>query len=280
MVIPDFVRTVTIYALIPAMAMVIGGVLSARFPPGPRIRSIFQHIAAGVVLAAVAGELLPEITETHDVTGVTVGFAIGIGLMLAMRKLTEPAAGPDEHDLNPKGLVMTVGVDLLIDGLLVGIGFAAGAEVGVLVTIALTLEVLFLGLATAASLSRAGASQTRLIVTSIGLGLLIVLSAIVGAVILGGISGSPYAAVLGFGSAALLYLVTEELLIETHLPKETIASTAMFFLGFLAIFAFVVLGEPGKVVEHLAGFDGPLINVKIANDGPLFPFTPDEIRPA
>ena len=74
-------------------------------------------------------------------------------------------------------------------------------------TVALTLEVLFLGLATAASLARAGASQTRLVVTSIGLGCLIVLSAIVGAVILGGISGTPYAAVLGFGSAALLYLV-------------------------------------------------------------------------
>jgi zinc transporter, ZIP family len=169
------------------------------------------------------------------VTGVTVGFAIGIGLMLAMREHTEPAAGPAEQELNPKGLVLTVGVDLLIDGLLVGIGFAAGAEVGVLVTIALTLEVLFLGLATAASLSRAGASQTRLIVTSIGLGLLIVLSAIVGAVILGGISGTAYAAVLGFGSAALLYLVTEELLVEAHEVPETPLATASFFVGFLVL---------------------------------------------
>src|SRR5215212_5684742 len=192
MVIPDFVRTVTIYALIPGVAVVIGGVLAARYPPAPRMRSIFQHVAAGVVFAAVAGELLPEITAMHDVTGVTAGFAIGIALMLAMRQLTEPATRPAERDLNPNGLVITVGVDLLIDGLLVGIGFAAGAEVGVLVTVALTLEVLFLGLATAASLARAGASQTRLVITSIGLGSLIVLSAIVGAVILGGISGTPY----------------------------------------------------------------------------------------
>jgi ZIP family zinc transporter len=182
MVIPDFVRTFTIYALIPGVAVVFGGVLAAHYPPGPRIRSIFQHVAAGVVFAAVAGELLPEITAMHDVTGVTVGFAIGIALMLVMRKLTEPAAGPAEHDPNPKGLVITVGVDVLIDGLLVGIGFAAGAEVGVLVTVALTLEVLFLGLATAASLTRAGASQTQLVITSLGLGVLIVVSAIVGAV--------------------------------------------------------------------------------------------------
>jgi zinc transporter ZupT len=41
---------------------------------------------------------------------------------------------------------------------------------------------------------------------------------------------------------ALLYLVTEELLIETRLPEETLTSTAMFFLGFLAVFAFISLG--------------------------------------
>jgi zinc transporter, ZIP family len=241
MVIPDFVRTVTIYALIPGVAVVIGGVLAARYPPAPRMRSIFQHVAAGVVFAAVAGELLPEITAMHDVTGVTAGFALGIALMLAMRQLTEPATRPTGRDLNPKGLLITVGVDLLIDGLLVGIGFAAGAEVGVLVTVALTLEVLFLGLATAASLARAGASQTRLVVTSVGLGCLIVLSAIVGAVILGGISGTPYAAVLGFGSAALLYLVTEELLVEAHEVPETPLATASFFVGFLVLLVIEML---------------------------------------
>ena len=46
---------------------------------------------------------------------------------------------------------MTVGIDILIDGLVLGIGFAAGAKQGLLLTGALTLEVLFLGLALASS---------------------------------------------------------------------------------------------------------------------------------
>ena len=41
----------------------------------------------------------------------------------------------------PIGLLTTVGVDIAIDGLLIGIGFAAGAKTGVLITIALTLKV-------------------------------------------------------------------------------------------------------------------------------------------
>jgi len=41
------------------------------------------------------------------------------------------------------------------------------------------------------------------------------------------------AAILGFGVAALLYLVTEDLLLEAHAPSDTPAITATFFLGFL-----------------------------------------------
>ena len=58
--------------------------------------------------------------------------------------------------------------------------------------------------------------------------------------LLRGASSSVLAAILSFGAAALLYLVTEELLVETQLPEETLMSTAMFFLGFVAIFALVL----------------------------------------
>ena len=41
--------------------------------------------------------------------------------------------------------------------------------------------------------------------------------------------------VLSFGVAALLYLVTEELLVKAHEVPETALTTATFFVGFLAI---------------------------------------------
>ena len=40
---------------------------------------------------------------------------------------------------------------------------------------------------------------------------------------------------LSFGLVALLYLVTEELLVEAHEIKETPYITTMFFAGFLAL---------------------------------------------
>jgi ZIP family zinc transporter len=42
-------------------------------------------------------------------------------------------------------------------------------------------------------------------------------------------------ATLAFGLAALLYLVTEELLVEAHEVPETSAQTAMFFVGFILL---------------------------------------------
>lgn len=46
-------------------------------------------------------------------------------------------------------------------------------------------------------------------------------------------------AILSFGLAALLYLVTEELLREAHEEGETRIGTALFFAGFLA---FLIVG--------------------------------------
>jgi ZIP family zinc transporter len=64
-------------------------------------------------------------------------------------------------------------------------------------------------------------------------------TAVLGATVLSGLTGGAMEVVLSFGLAALLYLVTEELLREAHEEKETAIGTAMFFAGFLL---FLVIG--------------------------------------
>lgn len=227
------------YVLFPAAAMLLGGVVAAFRPPGARLRSIVQHFTAGVVFAAVAGELLPELMNEAAKLPTIVGFALGVALMLGVKKLTE--RGPSDASTteggtdDTRGLVTTVAVDVAIDGLLVGVGFAAGTEAGLLVTIALTLEVLFLGLATASALIGAGATRGRVLGTTGLLVVILVLGAAVGGAALRFLTGGLLAGVLAFGVAALLYLVTEELLVEAHETEDTPFATATFFLGFLAL---------------------------------------------
>jgi ZIP family zinc transporter len=254
---------VLLYALVPAAVMVAGAVIAIIRPPGPAIRSAILHFAAGVVFSVVAVELLPDIVARHRPLEVGLGFAIGVGVMLALRSLTRKAAEKEkavptpslppgvlwasQAEPNPTpapgalpmGLLTGVGIDILIDGLLLGIGFAAGAEEGMLLAIALTIEVLSLGLATAVELRQEGQTKTRTVSIVAALSALLVLGAGIGITVLKGASDNVMELVLSFGLAALLFLVTEELLTEAHEEPESPWLTSTFFLGFLV---FLILG--------------------------------------
>ncbi len=41
-----------------------------------------QHFAAGVVFAAVAGEVLPSLRDQHSLRAVLIGFSIGVAALL------------------------------------------------------------------------------------------------------------------------------------------------------------------------------------------------------
>ncbi len=77
-----------------------------------------------------------------------------------------------------------------------------------------------------------GASKGKAILLMGGLGIMIMLGAGAGFATIGA-TPAVLAAILGFGVSALLYLVTEELLVEAHETADTPLITATFFLGFL-----------------------------------------------
>ena len=78
-----------LYSAIPVAAMVIGGTLAIFRPFSGRLRSNVQHFAAGLVFAAVAVEVLPDLMHYHAPAWAAAGFAIGAATMLLIRWLTE-----------------------------------------------------------------------------------------------------------------------------------------------------------------------------------------------
>lgn len=221
----------------PVAAAVLGSIIAALRAPGPKLSSAIQHFAAGVVLAALAGEVLPDLRAEGNLAFAAVGFTAGTAVVLTLgaigRRLDRKA--PVRGSL-PAGLLAAVGIDLLLDGMLVGLGTVLGARQALILTIALTIEILFLALSLTVGLKDRGLSGPRAAATSSGLGLLTAVGAIGGAIFLGGASRPALAVVLAFGAAALLYLTVEELLTEAHEQEETVLLGAMFFLGFLVIY--------------------------------------------
>ncbi len=227
---------VLLYTLLPVVATIAGGVLAAFRPPRSQVRSGVQHFAAGVVFAAVAAELLPEMLREQASIGVIAGFALGTAAMLGLKALTRRFGQPGKAKADGSvGFVATVGVDILVDGLLIGIGFAAGEGEGMLLTLALTIELLSLGLSAAGALVKTGATRATTIATTSGLALLVTVGGVAGALLVGGKSEPVLATVLAFGAAALLYLVAEEPLVEAHEEPKTLVTTTMLFVGFLLV---------------------------------------------
>ena len=166
--------------LIPVFATILGGAIATFRTPSEKLRSLVQHFAAGVVLAVVAGELLSEMTREHRPVGVVIGFVLGVALMLGVKAVTERIEGRSGSSGDSKaGLLTAVGIDVFLDGLLIGVGFAAGERVGTLLVIALTLELLFLGISVAASLAEAKFPRSRNILTVTGLAGVVVVGACV-----------------------------------------------------------------------------------------------------
>lgn len=131
----------------------------------------------------------------------------------------------------------------MLDGVLVGLGVRLGSTQGVILTVALTLEILFLGLSVVAELTESGNSPRRAVLICTMLGLMTAVGAIGSALFLASISTTVMSAVLAFGAAALLHLVVEELLVEAHEERESVWLGAIFFLGFILIYALAAFGE-------------------------------------
>jgi len=137
------------------------------------------------------------------------------------------------------GLLLATFIDVATDGFIIGAGFAAGGETGTILALGLSVELLFLGLALASEATKGW----RIVAISGALGGTVLIFSLIGNVLLTGASHALIGGALAFSAAALLYLVTEELLMEAHTVEEKPVSTLVLFGGFLAFWSIQLLGQ-------------------------------------
>ncbi len=217
------------FTLIPWLCIFVGALISRRFKPNDYLLAALQHLAAGVVFAAAATEILPDIQHSANIIAILFGGAAGLLTMFGVKFIGSKFKGN-------MALFVLIGVDIFIDGLVLGIAFAAGAKQGALLLFALSLEILFLGLTIGAELKEIFSKTLYQILAVAIIGIALPIGAALG----GPIHLLPefwinFAYV--FALIALLYLVTEELLVEAHEKPDNPLITSMFFVGFLGLLA-------------------------------------------
>jgi zinc transporter, ZIP family len=222
---------------IPALVLIASSALAFRWRPGPRVTSGLQHMAAGIVFAAVATELVPEMVAGQRYEALIGGFTGGVVLMLILRWLDERASGSARRRDGGAGpgllsIVLVTGSDLAVDGFLVGVSYGLNPTTGGILATAITFETLFVGLSLAAGLIALGLSKSQAFGVMVLLGVIMVSSAVLGIVLYGVMSPGWQQVVISFGAAAMLYLVTEELLVRAHKRGDSAFGSTLFFVGF------------------------------------------------
>lgn len=217
------------FTLAPWVAFVVGALIASYRTPTPAVSSAVQHLAAGVVFAAAATEVLPDVLHGGSIAAILLGGVVGLLLMFAIKSIGTRFPGK-------WSLVALIGVDIFIDGIVLGIGFAAGLKQGLVLLIALTLEILFLGLTASEEMRHSFRNRWSLILAVAVGGALLPIGALMGEPVH---TLPPFwlEAAFSFAMIALLYLVTEELLVEAHNKPDSPLITSMFFIGFLGLLA-------------------------------------------
>jgi ZIP family zinc transporter len=241
------------------VAGVIGAVIAALATRSQTstLTSYVQHFAAGLIIAAATLDLLPEALAMGNNLSLIIGFVVGTAFMLTLRALLnrfghshspgwDPSHG--EHDHGPGDghvqtgvnvrLITSLAVVVLIDGAIIGVALAAGGGAALLITIALSIELLFVAASTAGSTRAGGGSVGKAIGVGALVSVMMPIGAVLGALVFSGVSAPWLVAGLAFGAAALLFTAVAELLVEAYEIKESTGTIAMAAAGFLL---FVIL---------------------------------------
>jgi ZIP family zinc transporter len=233
------------YVVIASGVGIAGGVVAFFWAPGIRARSAVQHFAAGLVIAAVASDLIPEVEKIGTPVGILGGFAVGgitmIGLKWLVLKFEK--FEKSRHQL-PIGLTAAAAVDTLIDGAIISAGFsAAQKQLGPLLAAALGMELFFLTLSVGSEFQKHTSKRWHGLAVTFLIALLLFVGAVAAFFILKDVAETTLATFLAFGAAALIYLIAEELLVEAIEAEESLFSTAMLFAGFLVVLALKLISK-------------------------------------
>jgi len=213
-----------------------------------RTEDVMLGAAAGMMLAASFFSLLqPGLEAGELLTGsaflggllVIAGMTIGVLLMLGLDAFT-----PHEHfSTGPCGpgadrcakvwlFVFAIALHNLPEGMAVGFGFSQGdISVGLPLATAISLQNLPEGLAVAMSLRAIDIKPMHALLITAATGLLEPLGALISICLVGG-SEIAYPIGLGLAAGAMIFVVSHEVIPETHRNNHQTTATIGLMVGF------------------------------------------------
>jgi ZIP family zinc transporter len=236
------------WGLLGGGALVIGALIAWLTPVPPKVVASVMAFGSGVLISAVAFDLMEEAVHTGGLVATASGFLGGavvylaanlqLGRRGARHRKRSGDQQPSEEEQSGSGAAIAVGA--LLDGVpesvVLGLGLLGGGTVSLSVLAAVVISNVPEGLSSAAGMKRNGRSARYVFGVWIGIAVASGLAALLGFVLLGGSPPQVEAVITAVAAGAILTMIADTMIPEAF--ENTHAWTGLIAtVGFLCAFA-------------------------------------------
>jgi len=227
-----------------ASSLIIGAIAAIRLRIGLRAIGLIMGFGAGVLISAVAFDLVEEATNTQvSRWPVLVGIFAGCGVFFGGDAIIDRLGGADRKDAtggqesgNALAIVLGTVLDGIPESMVIGLTIFKGGAVGAAYLTAVFISNLPEAISSTAVLSSSGWKRARILWMWIGITLVSGLASLAGYVLFQNSSPDVVALVLAFAAGAILTMLADTMIPEAYEHGGKLVGVVTT-LGFVVAFA-------------------------------------------
>ena len=236
------------WGFVASSSLLVGALLALTVRPGRRVVGLVMAFGAGVLISAVAYELVGEALETADRgNAVALGLFAGCGVFFLGDALIDRLGGSGrKHSSGEQagGVALAIVLGIVLDGIpesiVIGVGLLNGEGVGVAMLVAVFLSNLPEAVAATTGLSAAGWPRARLWLLWLAVVSVSALASLAGYAFLDDASPDTIAFVLAFAGGAILTMLADTMMPEAFAQSGKLVGVVTT-LGFALAFTISTL---------------------------------------
>jgi ZIP family zinc transporter len=237
-----------LWGLLGGGALVLGALIAWFLEVSSDVIASVMAFGSGVLISAVAFDLMAEAVDTGGLTATAIGFLggalayLGANALLARRGARHRKRSGDQQpsESEQSGSGMAIAVGALLDGIpesvVLGVGLLAGGNVSLSVLAAVFISNVPEGLSSAAGMKRNGRSATYVFGVWTTIAVVSAVAALLGYVALGSAPPELIAVITAVAAGAILTMIADTMIPEAF--EKTRSWTGLITtVGFLLAFA-------------------------------------------
>ncbi|MEA2645337.1 MAG: zinc transporter, family [Chloroflexota bacterium] len=228
------------WGFVAGAALLLGAGAALVLPTSQRVIGLIMAFGGGVLISALAFELVDEGLKSGATVSVAAGLAAGSLTFFAGDWLLDhrggehrKRSGGEQVDGSGGAIVLGALLDGIPESIAIGVSLVAGGEVGIAIVAAVFLSNVPEGLSGATGLRKAGYSARFVLALWTGVMLLSAAAAAFGFVVLGGATPEVVGFVQAFAAGAILTMLADTMMPEAFAHGGSVVGLVTV-LGFIA----------------------------------------------